>query len=79
MMQADERARAEEQEREKADAATSAHNALRESEADKFKAVEAATAAFDASADRKHVRAHTTCAGSCHLACGPATRSTLMA
>lgn len=57
-MQADERARAEEQKREKADAATAAHNALRESEADKFKAAVAATEAFTASTERKHVRAH---------------------
>ena len=55
-MQADERARAEEQERERADAATAALNALRESEADRFKAVEDATKAFEASAMRKHVR-----------------------
>ena len=55
-MQADERARAEEQERERADAATAAHNALRESEADRFKAAEAATEAFDAALQRKHVR-----------------------
>lgn len=55
-MQADERARAEEQERERADAATAAHKALRESEADRFRAVEDATNAFEASAQRKHVR-----------------------
>ncbi|CAL5228582.1 g11742 [Coccomyxa viridis] len=52
--EADERARAEEQKREKADAATAAHNALRESEADKFKAAVAATEAFTASTERKH-------------------------
>ena len=64
--QADEKSRVEEQRKEQADAATAAVNALRESEADRFKAVEAATEAFDASVVCKHVRRNSRHATSAH-------------
>ncbi len=57
-MQADEKARLEEQARENADAAAAAHNTLKEAEASKLKAAENATAAWDSTALRKHVRQH---------------------
>ena len=54
-LQADEKARLEAEAMEKAEAAKGAHNALREANAAKIEAVEAAVAAWDAAAVRRSV------------------------
>lgn len=54
-VQADEKARLEAEAQEKLDAAKGAHDALREANAAKIEAVEAAVAAWDAAAVRKNV------------------------
>ena len=55
-MQADEKARAEAEAGEKADAAKAALDALKEAQAESLKGAEEATAAYDESVMRKHVR-----------------------
>ena len=54
-LQADEKARLEAEAQEKLDAAKGVHDALREANAAKIEAVEAAVAAWDAAAVRKNV------------------------
>ena len=54
-LQADEKARLEAEAQENLDAAKGAHDALREANAAKIEAVEAAVAAWDAAAVRKNV------------------------
>ena len=54
-LQADEKARLEAEAQEKLDAAKAAYDALREANAAKIEAVEAAVAAWDAAAVRKNV------------------------
>ena len=55
-MQADEKARTEAEAKEKADAAKAALDALKEAQAESLKGAEEATAAYDESVMRKHVR-----------------------
>ena len=55
-MQADEKARAEAEAKEKADAAKAALDELKEAQAESLKGAEEATAAYDESVMRKHVR-----------------------